>query len=108
MSQNKKLLVIGKPENVALLQMYGASTMVAKDSEDLSRLVKDIEDHVDDYGIILIEAQLFTGEKLLKKLRSLGIPVLPIPTHRSEGMIAHKNMENMVNKAVGMSLDFLK
>jgi len=108
MMLNKKLLMIGRPENTALLQMYGAEVMLVRDAEEMNQVVKTVEEHLEAYGIILIEAKLFTGEKLIKKLRSLGIPVLPIPTHRSEANVAHKNMEQMVNKAVGMSLDFLK
>lgn len=108
MKKNKKLLMIGRPENAALLQMYGAEVLIVRDAEEINQVVKTIEENIDAYGIILIEAKLFTGEKMIKKLRSLGIPVLPIPTHRSEAMVAFKNMEHMVTKAVGMSLDFLK
>lgn len=104
----KKLAIIGKPYNIALFKIFGSKAFEVYDAENLKDVIKDIEDRIDEFGVILVTADVFSGEKNIKKLKSLGIPVIPIPTNRSEAGVAEKTMEQLVNKAVGMNLDFLK
>lgn len=110
MSQNggQKLAIIGKANNVALLKLFGATTFEVFDQEQFKDVIKELETRIYEFGIILVTADTFKGDKNIKKLKSLGIPVIPIPTHRLEAGIAHTNMESLVNRAVGMTLDFLK
>lgn len=108
MDEGKKMAVIGKSDVIKLYKTYGAITFEAETSEKLREVVNSIEADAEMYGVILITTDLFKDARNMKKLRSLGIPVIPMPTQRSEAGIAYSNLENMVQKAVGMSLDFLK
>lgn len=106
--ENKKLAVIGKSDVIKLYKIYGAITFEAENPEKLREAVNNIEANAENYGVILITTDLFKDERNMKKLRSLGIPVIPMPLQRSEAGTAYTNLENMVQKAVGMSLNFLK
>ena len=109
MSQkNKKLVGIGKPDHVSLLRTFGAVAFEVNNEEELREVLKTIESRIQEFGTILITSDAFSGEKNIKKIQSLGIPVISIPTHRNESNSGQKNMERLVAKAVGMSLDFLK
>lgn len=108
MSDSRKLAIIGKPYNAALFRTFGASAFEVFQAEDLKEVVRELEGRVDEFGIILVTLEALEDEKSKKKLFSLGIPVIPIPTHRAEAGKAQANMEQLVNRAVGMNLDFLK
>jgi vacuolar-type H+-ATPase subunit F/Vma7 len=115
MAQKKeqRAIVIGKAGTITGLRMFGFYCMEIEESEaSASDQMNDILDELERerpmIGMVLLTSDIEMNERQLKKFRALELPSITIPMHADQKQIAADQMEQLIEKAVGMKLNFLK
>jgi len=104
---SKKSIFIGQKETVTLFKIFGFET-ISLDEFDEKEIFDQIMADKDNIGLILRTNQLRVSAKQNKIIFELNIPIISIPIADGESEIQINDLQNLIEKAVGMKLDFLK
>lgn len=105
--QSKHVYIIGNQDACLLYQTFGC-TPLSTEAQDLETIIETLKDNIPDIGMILITSDTKIDGLYEKKLNQLQVPLLTIPTHPNESGKGFETLEKLVDKAVGMKIDFLK
>jgi vacuolar-type H+-ATPase subunit F/Vma7 len=108
MKPDKHIMLLGRSGTLTLFQLFGFVTRPIETEVDLTDVLHELEDHRDQYGAVLLTSDVIVTERQQKKINALNIPILSIPLHPDQTAIGHASMEQLIEKAVGMKLQFLK
>ncbi len=101
------MYIIGNPDACLLYQTFGCIPL-STEQQDLDSILDYLKDNLSDIGMILITSDTMIEGLYEKKLNQLQVPLLTIPTHPDESGKGFTTLEKLVDKAVGMKIDFLK
>ena len=104
---SKKSIFIGKKETVTLFRIFGFET-ISLDEFDEKEIFDKIISDKDNIGLILRTNQLVFSNKQNETIFELNIPIIEIPIAEGESELQINDLKNLIEKAVGMKLDFLK
>lgn len=105
--QQKHVYIIGNQDACLLYQTFGC-TPLSTETHSLEQILETLQENVSDIGMILITSDTPVDGLFEKKLNQLQVPLLTIPTHPNESGKGFNTLEKLVDKAVGMKIDFLK
>lgn len=105
--QSKHVYIIGNQDACLLYQTFGC-TPLSTENQDLETILDILRENISDIGMILITSDTPIDGIFEKKLNQLQVPLLTIPTHPRESGKGFETLEKLVDKAVGMKIDFLK
>lgn len=104
---SKKSIFIGRKETTTLFKIFGFNTIVIDDFNE-KEIFDQILNDKDNIGLILRTNQLAFSDKQNRIIFDLNIPIIEIPIADGESELQINDLQNLIEKAVGMKLDFLK
>lgn len=100
-------VIIGQRQTLHLFQLGGFQAYALED-HSLDDICADILRHSSKIGVIILTSQVSLTEKQQKTLEEQDIPLLTLPLTADEDRHAEANFEQLVKRAIGMDIDFLK
>lgn len=106
-SSDQRAIVIGKTGTTTGLRMFGFRCIEIEGMDEMSEVIETLENERSMIGMILLTSDIQMTDRQLKKFTATGIPSVTIPIHADQKSIATAQMEKLIEKAVGMKLNFL-
>ncbi len=107
MEASKKSILIGRNDTATLFKIFGFETF-SIDTLEPQQILQSLHEMQSELGIILRTSEVHFSDKHEQFLQHLDVPMITIPVQAGEGNVAADKFERLVEKAVGMKLDFLK
>ncbi len=108
MKPTKHIMLLGSSGTLTLFQLFGFVTRAVDTEADMLTVLQELDEQADQYGAILMTSDIQLTDRQQKKINALNLPILVIPLHPDQTSIGHASMERLIEKAVGMKLQFLK
>lgn len=105
--KTKKAIAIGKTGTTTGLRMFGFVCHEVDNMEDMTGIIEMLEAERAGIGMVLLTSDIQLSDRQLKKFQALGLPSITIPIHGDQKAVATAQMEQLIEKAVGMKLNFL-
>lgn len=106
-SSDQRAVVIGKSGTTTGLRMFGFRCIEIDGMDEMADVIETLENERSMIGMILLTSDIQMTDRQLKKFTATGIPSVTIPIHTDQKSIATEQMEKLIEKAVGMKLNFL-
>ena len=107
MKASKNAILIGRNDTANLFSIFGFITY-SIDQKDIAEILKGLEQNVSSIGLIFVTSEVSLTEKQQRTLDRLDVPLLTVPVHPEESDISRTQFERLVERAVGMKMDFLQ
>lgn len=107
-NKSKKVAIIGKKGTITVFRLFGFTILEIETEDDVVQALQTVEEEKEKLGMLLVTSDIQFSEKQLKRVTGLDIPMITVPVHSDQTDIAYNTMEQMIEKAVGMKLNFLK
>jgi V/A-type H+/Na+-transporting ATPase subunit F len=107
-STKKKVAIMGKKGTVTLFRLFGFQIFEVETDEDVNAAITEVEEKIAQFGMLLLTSDINLTDRQAKKMSALSVPMIVIPMHKSQTGVGHATMERLIEKAVGMKLQFLK
>ena len=100
-------VIIGYRHTLHLFQLGGFRAYALED-QSLDDICTDINNQSSEIGIIILTSDVSLRETHQKHLEELDIPLLTLPLTADEDRQSEAHFEQLVKRAIGMDIDFLK
>ena len=107
MEDSKKSILIARNDTATLFKIFGFETF-SIDTMEPKEILSALHEMHSQLGIIIRTSEVSFSDKHEQFLQNLDVPMITIPVRAGEGNVAAAKFERLVEKAVGMKLDFLK
>lgn len=107
METTKKSILIGRNDTATLFKIFGFETF-SIDTMESREILTALNEMQSELGVIIRTSEVSFSEREEQFLQHLDVPMITIPVKAGEGNVAAAKFERLVEKAVGMKLDFLK
>lgn len=106
-SSDQRAIVIGKTGTTTGLRMFGFRCIEIDSMEEMTTVIETLENERSTIGMVLLTSDVTMTDRQWKKFANTGIPSVTIPIHADQKSVATNQMEQLIEKAVGMKLNFL-